>query len=113
MSASSFDGGNVAPDVLKDLGAVVFENLGVALVDTSPQQLAQVRSASAGASPILAIEPERICTTSEVQEPSLDYLRGFRDAVRDLAGRLVSGPAGTISSCLSLIRSSTCANSAE
>jgi subtilisin family serine protease len=92
VSASSFDAGDVPSDEISDLDAVIFDHIGVALVDATPEQLARLRDSTAGPSPILAIEPERICSAFEAVEPSLDYLRGFRDAVRDLAGKLVSGP---------------------
>ena len=51
-------GAEVAPP--DDGGAVVFESLGVAVVDAPPEQIAQAGIAAAGTGAILAVEPERI-----------------------------------------------------
>jgi len=74
--------------------ALFFEQLGVAVVDTNPQQMRQagVELASQG---ILAVEPERIneaidglLTGHEVAASgrSAEYLQGYREAVLHLTG---------------------------
>ena len=90
-STKEFDDGIVTADALQDLDAVIFENLAVALVDAPAEAIASVQKAVPEPSPILAVEPERICQAiGTTEELSLEYLRGFRDAVRELAGKLVS-----------------------
>jgi subtilisin family serine protease len=97
--------------------ALVFEELGVAVVDALPDQRGAVAAVSDESPAILAIEPERIVYALEIlaytptapatgngvhgQEPetppappagrSADYLQGFRDAVLHL-----TAPAGTL-----------------
>jgi len=86
--------------------ALFFEELGVAVVDTNPEQMRQagVEAASAG---ILAVEPERVNEAIEWlpggQEDvtagarSAEYLQGYREAVLHLtapvAGELVEAAA--------------------
>jgi subtilisin len=100
-------------------GGVVFESLGVAVVDAPPEQVIQ----AAGDSAILAVEPERIVYAIEAaqyaaragngnaalpQAPppplpvapapeaggrSADYLRGYREAVLHLTDTVASGGA--------------------
>ena len=101
-------------------GGILFESLGVAVVDAPPDQLMQV----AGDAAILAIEPERIVYALEatyappgsngnavlpqpaapplpVAQPrdaaarSADYLRGYREAVLHLTDAVADGPAAT------------------
>ncbi len=69
---------------------VLFERLGVAVVDASAEQMRQAAVMTAGADGIVAVEPERINHalgtapggTPDVHSP--EYLRGFRDAVLHL-----------------------------
>jgi subtilisin len=69
---------------------VLFERLGVAVVDASAEQMQQAGVMTAGADGIVAVERERInhaLGTAPREAPgmhSLDYLRGFRDAVLQL-----------------------------
>ena len=96
-----------------DGGGVLFETLGVAVVDAPPEQVMQAGVSAAGAGAILAVEPERIVYAleatyappanghvrlPEVMGPpmpaaetppaaggrSADYLRGYREAVLHL-----------------------------
>jgi subtilisin family serine protease len=96
-------------------GTVVFESIGVAVVDAPPDQIAQAGIAAAGTGAILAVEPERIVYALEaptyaapgadghallpVTPPSggapaeaggrsAEYLRGYRDAVLHLTDAL-------------------------
>ncbi len=80
--------------------ALFFEQLGVAVVDTNPQQMRQV-GVEAAAGGIVAVEPERI--NEAFQAPptvegmlsatgrSAEYLRGYREAVLHLTAPAAGG----------------------
>lgn len=63
--------------------SLLFEKLGVAVVDTPPDQLMAADSVPGDGGPILAIERERVVRALEGGR-SADYLRGYRDAVMHL-----------------------------
>ncbi len=88
-AASSFDfkKGAVNMDTLGGAQAVVFESLGVAVMDAPPDQTEAVSFAISGDNPILAMEPERIVYA--VANASTDYLRGYRDAVNQLTDKIL------------------------
>lgn len=85
--------------------ALVFDDLGVAVVDAEPAQLNILSFATQENSAILAIEPEQVVYALQdqdldqiAQSPltapvsiSADYLRGYRDAVMNLTDHLLSG----------------------
>jgi subtilisin family serine protease len=83
-----------------DSDTLVFGELGVAVVDSDPTQLNALRIASQD-SPILAVEPEQVLyalqdapsnvapLTSANINVSMDYLRGYRDAVTTLTDSLM------------------------
>lgn len=96
--ASSADYKEAAFDA-KDLEgseAVQFQKMGVAIVAGADAVEALAASASDSDSPIMAIEPEYVAYPSSLPDPSssLDYLRGYRDAVNHLYDRL-SGAGGS------------------
>jgi subtilisin family serine protease len=82
---------------------LIFGDLGVAVVDAEPAQLNSLNIASQQDSPILAIEPEQVVYAlggDELGDPeslisgstldvSVDYLRGYQDAITNLMGRLI------------------------
>jgi subtilisin family serine protease len=73
--------------------SVVFDELSVAVVRADPDQRPALY-ASADASPaVLALEPERVVYAIRGLAVSEDYLRGYRDAVDHLVGRVL--PEGT------------------
>jgi subtilisin family serine protease len=87
---------------------VVFPDLGVAVVNTPPEQIQSV--AAAADSDILAIEPERIVYAFDDLPPwsalalqpaavstgfPIDYFRGYRDAVNHLYDKL-AGTSGEL-----------------
>ena len=88
-----------AADATAAEGAVVFETLGVAVVDAPPEQmnavaLAMMREETG----ILAVEPERVVYPFETggAQPistTADYLRGYRDGVDGLVERALGGAA--------------------
>ena len=63
--------------------------LGVTLVDLKPNQEDGLHQMAASESGVLAIEPERIVRATDVRD---DYLRGWRDAVDALSGKLLDVP---------------------
>ena len=90
---------------------VVFDELGVAVCDTPPDQI-QALSGVESTSGILAVEPERVvyALNDEPHVPTIlpvtpapalgvseawtvEYLRGYRDAVNQLIARLLGEPA--------------------
>jgi subtilisin family serine protease len=78
-----------------DAGAsVVFDSIGVAVVTAEPDQQDALRVASAEASEILVIEPERVLYAFGA--PSEDYLRGFRDGVDAVVGRVLAGTSAEL-----------------
>jgi len=108
-SSSEFDEGAVGAQALAESEAVVFDELGVALVDTPPDQIQALSAATTGQteeSPIMAIEPERVVYALQdgpppagapVPSPAtgsaglpVEFLRGYREAVNHLTDRLLS-----------------------
>lgn len=94
-SAADFAGGAV-PDALDGADAVLLPELGVCVVNASPDQMQALGVASTD-SAILAIEPERVVYTAQLLDPAvggtspgiaLDYLKGYRDAVNNLYDKL-------------------------
>jgi subtilisin family serine protease len=95
---------------LEPESGVFFEKIGVAVVDTAPENIQGLGVESFGDSAILAIEPERIVyalvdygslgTAQPPSTPTLSssvtafdssYLRGYRDAVIHLTERILHG----------------------
>lgn len=92
---------------LESSEAVVFDELSVAVVDAAPDQAQALGAATTQEeSPILAVEPERVVyalqaerygsapipsfnPTAPTAGPSADFLRGYRDAVDSLVGRVL------------------------
>jgi subtilisin family serine protease len=107
-STADFKGGAPNIEALGQNEGVVFPDLGVAVVNSPPQE---IRAFAASAeSNILAVEPERIvyaiAEVPELPRPplapnptilggsySLEYLRGYRDAVNTLCDKLLGGVA--------------------
>jgi len=65
--------------------ATVFAELGIAVVSVDPEQLGSMQTSEAARGTILSVSPELI---HHVLDAPLDYLRGYRDGVTDLTGRL-------------------------
>src|SRR6266542_5440147 len=59
-STSDFAEGAVEGKQLAEAEAILFEDLGVAVVDTPPEQIQSLSAAAAEENAILAIEPERV-----------------------------------------------------
>lgn len=107
LESSDFDDGAVEGDQLPGAEAVVFDRLGVAVVEPSPDQTGALYSAAAEEEDaILLIEPERVvyalqegvpggagspATARTNLSPRLpaEYLRGYRDAVNHLVDKVL------------------------
>jgi subtilisin family serine protease len=101
---ADFPDNAVTEEQLKNADTCVFDNLGVAVATLDPEQLQSLNVANDNASPILAIEPERVVyalsdvgfgklgqpMSSSSANLSVEYLRGYRDAVVNLVDNLTS-----------------------
>jgi subtilisin family serine protease len=65
--------------------AMVFEELGIAVVSSDPEQRSALMTAAAEGDVVLSVEPELIHHALTV---TADYTRGYYDGVSDLYGRL-------------------------
>lgn len=99
VHTADFEQGAVEGDRLESSEAVVFDELSVAVVDAAPDQAQALGAATTQEeSPILAIEPERVVyalpdlsagLTTPTAGQSSEFLRGYRDAVDHLVGRVL------------------------
>lgn len=94
-SVSDFKKGAVNMDTLGGAQAMVFESLGVAVMNAPPDQTDAVSFAISGDNPIMAMEPERIVYA--IGDASTEYLRGYRDAVNHLADKILAPAPAEIS----------------
>jgi subtilisin len=102
-SAADFEGG-AAPEDFGGADALILPQLGICVVDAPPDQI-QALGASVEDTGVLAIEPERVVYAIQdgpmsdpgmlgsasglgTQPVSLEYLRGYRDAVNHLYDKL-------------------------
>ncbi|MGH2412669.1 MAG: hypothetical protein ACRDEA_03025, partial [Microcystaceae cyanobacterium] len=101
--ALDFEDSAVNPNEVSDKDTVVYDKLGVAVMQLDPEQLQSLNVASAENSTILAIEPERVVYaidlgSDKLEQPivsgatnlSVDYVRGYRDAIVHLVDNLIS-----------------------
>ena len=74
---------------------LVFNNLGVAVVDADPDQLSSMSVLAANDSAIMSVEPEPIFFAFGDGAPGdfLTYISGYRDAVENLYQKLAGGTA--------------------
>jgi subtilisin len=108
VRTTDFEEQAVEGDQLESSEAVVFDELSVAVVDAAPDQAQALGAATTQEeSAILAVEPERVVyalqaersgsapmlsstPTAPTAEPSAEFLRGYRDAVDHLVGRVLA-----------------------
>ncbi len=69
-------------------GPIVFENLGVAVVTGTPDQITSLTSQVKDGGPVLAVEPVRTVRAFPDPAPLAGYLRGYKDGIADLTARL-------------------------
>ena len=98
VATASTEAGEIKAEEIRRTDCVIFSELGVALVDVPPPQIQTLGAATAStSSPIMAVQRERVlralspppATTTSAQglEVSVEYRRGYRDAILDLTGR--------------------------
>lgn len=100
-TTSDFANGNWNMEEVQSAKGLIYENLGIAVIEAEEQQIMQIQSAAnpGQRSPILAIEPEMVMhATQELNQPDinnmnmpLSYIKGCRDEIDSLYSRLVSG----------------------
>lgn len=98
-------GAEVTEDDIGKANALIFEHLGVAVIDADPNQISALRMAvSDNSNPILAVEPEEYVQAyagdggdgDYVEEEALvsaagiDYLQGYQDAIAALVAGLTA-----------------------
>lgn len=113
-SSLDFDEGAVTAEGLAGSGGVYFDQLNVAVVDAPPEQMNALGVAAAEDSGILAIEPERYVyalqddwlnppdyappppTVADQAAAGIpaEYLRGYRDAVNQIVGKVLGEGGG-------------------
>ena len=97
-TTSDFDGGAWDMATIESAKGAIYENLGIAIIESDEQALVQLQSGGDSASPILAIEPEMVMNALTELNPvdinnvnvPLNYIKGCRDGVDSLYQRLVS-----------------------
>lgn len=86
VSAAADFGEDAIPNDLDGADAVVFENIGVAVVDTPPDQFDALSVAATDDSPIMFIEPEQHVYALSTSD---EYIRGYSDGIADLTRRIL------------------------
>jgi subtilisin family serine protease len=100
-TSSDYQDGAVATEDVADADAVHLERLGVAMVSGADAMQALAASTADADSPILVIVPEYyLYLASDLPAGSMEYLRGYRDAVNQLYDQLAGGKAGGVSGSL-------------
>jgi subtilisin len=92
-SSADYEGGGIAAADLDTEDFVLFNQLGIGVISGEEAFQSLSASISDSDSPILAIEPEYVAylTNGLGNEPPLEYLRGYRDAINHLYEQLTSG----------------------
>lgn len=85
-STRDYEMGALDVEQARGARAVVFAELGVAVVDADPGRVAAIAGGTADDRRIVSVEPERVFSAIDVP-PTAEYLRGYRDAAADLLGR--------------------------
>lgn len=81
-----FASGGVPPETLQDAGATVFAQLGIAVVNADPGQMAMLQTATVSSRRVLSVSPELV---HHVLQDVLEYARAYRDGVDDFAQRVI------------------------
>jgi subtilisin family serine protease len=69
--------------------AMMFDKVNAALVDSDPDRLAALQASPA----VESVEPERVVQALNANPVPPEYVRGYRDAVNELADRLIGDSA--------------------
>ncbi|GAA1650955.1 S8 family serine peptidase [Catellatospora bangladeshensis] len=95
-STRDFAAGALDFDQATAADAIVFAELGIAVVAAHPDQAVRLSAAGAADDRILAVEPEHILhAITEAPPVPSSYLLGYRDAVTDLCDRVIATAAET------------------
>jgi subtilisin family serine protease len=81
-----FAAAGVPPEALQEAEAVVFRQLGIAVVNADPGQMAMLQTAAATSGRVLSVSPELV---HHVLQDVLEYARAYRDGVDDFAQRMM------------------------
>jgi subtilisin family serine protease len=81
-----FAAAGVPAEIVQDAEAVVFAELGIAVVNADPGQVAMLQSVETTGRRVLAVVPELV---HHVLQDVLEYARAYRDGVDDLAERVL------------------------
>ena len=93
-SASDFENSAVSAEMLAGEDSIIFDKLGVAVVNIQPDQYQALSMAAMENGNILAIEEERIVYAIDgLSASTSSYLHGYQDAINHLTLRL-TGAAG-------------------
>ncbi len=97
-STADFKTEDFSADAVSGAEGLVLSEIGVMIVDAEPDRVAAVADLEPGASGILATEPEQICYALGAEQgagfaTTPDYVRGYRDAVNQLADAVLGGKA--------------------
>src|SRR5215471_3271040 len=88
-AASPLPRGAMSASALPDGSHLNLKNIGIALVDPTPEQEDTLHSIAANERAVLALEPERIVRAVDIEIVN-DYVRGWRDGVDALTGKLIT-----------------------
>ncbi|MEV5409783.1 S8 family serine peptidase [Thermopolyspora sp. NPDC052614] len=90
-------------EILAESGAVILDELGVAIVTVDPDQQEAMMQAAADAPQVYAVEPERVLYAF-TEGPSLDYVYGFRDGVNTAVEEALAKGSGGAARTATLAR---------
>lgn len=76
----------VPAETLQEAGATVFGQLGIAVVNAEPGQMAVLQTPTASSRRVLSVSPELV---HHVLQDVLEYARAYRDGVDDFAQRVI------------------------
>jgi subtilisin family serine protease len=93
-SAADFPESALDFNQIEAKGDAVFPTLGIAVVSLDEEALHRTTMSAAEDSAILSIEPERIFYANSNNGLSIDYLKGYRDAVDNLYMKAVPSDLG-------------------
>jgi subtilisin family serine protease len=95
INSAEFREAGTDMDKIPDLGGILFEHLGIAVIAMDSPAAGAVAQEAGENSAVLAVEPEGIMyALNDQQGLSLEYLRGFKDAAVSLYEKAARGAEG-------------------
>lgn len=95
-STSDFGGFSKGFELSESEG-ILFPDLGIALLNSDPDQVQAMRDVVSKSAVLRVVEPERVVRAIGEVRVESSYLLGYRDAVDDLVDRLLGGRARSTS----------------